>query len=134
MSHQGNCTAVVVLAITLLMTLNSLSSVSARPTIHTVGDDSGWTFNVERWTRGKRFQAGDILGNLGKSIFFNCFFSYSHSSNIASTSCHLFVFCYVQLSTMIHHSTMLQLLVSTATQVALLLLRILGLTLVETIE
>ncbi|XP_041003668.1 basic blue protein-like isoform X2 [Juglans microcarpa x Juglans regia] len=59
--YQGRCTALVVLAITLLMTLNSLSSVSARPTIHTVGDDSGWTFNVERWTRGKRFQAGDIL-------------------------------------------------------------------------
>ncbi|KAG2716813.1 hypothetical protein I3843_03G146100 [Carya illinoinensis] len=60
MSHQGRCTAVL-LAITLLITLNSLSSVSARPTIHTVGDDSGWTFNVERWTGGKRFQAGDIL-------------------------------------------------------------------------
>lgn len=69
MSHQGRCTAII-LAITLLITLYSLSSVSARPTIHTVGDDSGWTYNVERWTRGKRFQAGDTLGNLGKPTIF----------------------------------------------------------------
>ncbi|KAF5749091.1 copper binding protein 6 [Tripterygium wilfordii] len=27
----------------------------------TVGDARGWTFNVNNWPKGKRFQAGDVL-------------------------------------------------------------------------
>ncbi|RWW82919.1 hypothetical protein BHE74_00008613 [Ensete ventricosum] len=29
---------------------------------YTVGDSGGWSFNMARWSRGKRFRAGDVLG------------------------------------------------------------------------
>lgn len=29
---------------------------------YTVGDTGGWTFNVDSWPKGKRFKAGDTLG------------------------------------------------------------------------
>ncbi|OMO79943.1 Plastocyanin-like protein [Corchorus capsularis] len=28
---------------------------------YTVGDDKGWSFNVESWTNGKKFLPGDVL-------------------------------------------------------------------------
>ncbi|KAJ0049026.1 hypothetical protein Pint_15691 [Pistacia integerrima] len=29
---------------------------------HVVGGPGGWTFNVNKWPKGKTFKAGDILG------------------------------------------------------------------------
>ncbi|KAJ9687355.1 hypothetical protein PVL29_016014 [Vitis rotundifolia] len=34
---------------------------TAHAATYTVGDSSGWTFNVESWTDGKSFRAGDVL-------------------------------------------------------------------------
>lgn len=31
--------------------------------VYTVGAAQGWTFNVASWPKGKRFRAGDTLGN-----------------------------------------------------------------------
>ncbi|XP_062147620.1 basic blue protein-like [Alnus glutinosa] len=60
MAHQGRCSAAILSTI-LLLCLHPLASVSARAAIYTVGDDSGWTFTIEDWTKGKKFKAGDIL-------------------------------------------------------------------------
>ena len=35
---------------------------TAHAATYTVGGSSGWTFNVESWTDGKSFRAGDVLG------------------------------------------------------------------------
>ncbi|KAM1044409.1 hypothetical protein ACFX13_036287 [Malus domestica] len=58
MSHQGRCSATQsnVLLLFLFLTI-----VSAQTTTFTVGDKSGWSFNVENWTDGKKFKAGDEL-------------------------------------------------------------------------
>ncbi|KAB1210163.1 Basic blue protein [Morella rubra] len=61
MNSRRACGANIILVITLFLTLYSLPSVSARPTVHTVGGDYGWTFDVRKWTKGKKFKAGDIL-------------------------------------------------------------------------
>lgn len=42
---------------------------------YTVGDSNGWTFNVESWTDGKSFRAGDVLG-----MFLSPYFSFTPSS------------------------------------------------------
>ncbi|CAI9776626.1 unnamed protein product [Fraxinus pennsylvanica] len=36
--------------------------LSAHATIFTVGDSSGWDFNMGNWTDGKHFKASDVLG------------------------------------------------------------------------
>lgn len=60
MSHQGRCSApqANVLLLFLFLTI-----VSAQTTTFTVGYKSGWSFNVENWTDGKKFKAGDELGS-----------------------------------------------------------------------
>ncbi|KAB2636545.1 basic blue protein-like [Pyrus ussuriensis x Pyrus communis] len=58
MSHQGRC-SVTQANVHLLFLF--LTIVSAQKTTFTVGDKSGWTFNVENWTDGKKFKAGDEL-------------------------------------------------------------------------
>jgi hypothetical protein len=74
MAHQGRFSAAILSTI-LLLCLHPLASVSARAAIFTVGDDSGWTFTIEDWTKGKKFKAGDILSNLRIPIVFFFFFS-----------------------------------------------------------
>jgi hypothetical protein len=132
MAHQGRCSAAIISTI-LLLCLHPLASVSARAAIYTVGDDSGWTFTIEDWTKGKKFKAGDILSNLRIPIVF--FFFFQAFSFIISTSCFLmmFVFFLMQLSTIIQRSTMWQLLISKAIKVAQLLQQ-LRFTIVEKIE
>ena len=44
----------------LLCLLVCLEKVDAAT--YTVGDSSGWTFNMATWPQGKRFRAGDVLG------------------------------------------------------------------------
>lgn len=133
MAHQGRCSAAILSTI-LLLCLHPLASVSARAAIYTVGDDSGWTFTIEDWTKGKKFKAGDILSNLRKPIVF---FFLQAFSFIISTSCFLmmfvFVFFFMQLSTIIQRSTMWQLLMPKAIKVAQLLQQ-LRFTTVEKIE
>ncbi|KAK9167216.1 hypothetical protein Scep_002407 [Stephania cephalantha] len=33
----------------------------ANAAVYTVGDSTGWTFNMVNWPTGKRFRAGDVL-------------------------------------------------------------------------
>ncbi|GMN50337.1 hypothetical protein TIFTF001_019502 [Ficus carica] len=61
--QQGRCSASrrARVATGLLLCVLFLPFVTAKATTHLVGDSSGWTFNVESWTNGKKFKAGDIL-------------------------------------------------------------------------
>lgn len=62
--QQGRCSAShrARVATGLLLCVLFLPLVTAKTATHLVGDSSGWTFNVESWTNGKKFKAGDILG------------------------------------------------------------------------
>ncbi|ONH92944.1 hypothetical protein PRUPE_8G203900 [Prunus persica] len=62
MSHQGRCSATKTEKPATIFLFLFLIIVSAqKTTTFTVGGNSGWTFNVENWTDGKKFKAGDIL-------------------------------------------------------------------------
>ncbi|KAI5599761.1 hypothetical protein POPTR_002G241500v4 [Populus trichocarpa] len=63
MARQGRCSAIgVVLASTLLVILSLQFKIAiAKAATFTVGDTSGWTFNIQSWTDGKKFKAGDSL-------------------------------------------------------------------------
>lgn len=58
--HQGRCSAVV-LATALLVSLLVLHLEPVHADTYTVGDSSGWGFNMRNWTKGKKFKTGDIL-------------------------------------------------------------------------
>ncbi|XVF32221.1 hypothetical protein REPUB_Repub17cG0062700 [Reevesia pubescens] len=62
MSHQGRCSArqVLVLACTLILLLLFQFEITEAKTF-TVGETSGWSFNVQSWAKGKMFKAGDAL-------------------------------------------------------------------------
>ncbi|XP_047306537.1 basic blue protein-like [Impatiens glandulifera] len=60
MSGEGRGSAIVVLLCLMLFMIMSSEVVQAAT--YKVGDAKGWTFNVESWSRGKRFRVGDILG------------------------------------------------------------------------
>jgi len=64
MCGQGRCSAslgqVVALSRTLVLLLVQSHTTQAKK--FTVGDTSGWSFNVQGWTEGKKFKAGDSLG------------------------------------------------------------------------
>ena len=55
---RGSGAAVV--ALVLLCVL--LHGEVAESAVYTVGDRGGWGFNSASWPRGKRFRAGDVLG------------------------------------------------------------------------
>ncbi|XP_022769889.1 basic blue protein-like [Durio zibethinus] len=61
MPHQGRCSAnpVLVLACTLILLLAQFEITQAET--FTVGETSGWSFNVQSWAKGKKFKAGDTL-------------------------------------------------------------------------
>ncbi|PON60791.1 Phytocyanin domain containing protein [Trema orientale] len=55
---QGRCSAI---AATILVLTLFLSCVTAKATTYVVGGSSGWSYNVQSWTKGKKFKAGDVL-------------------------------------------------------------------------
>ena len=55
---RGSGAAVV--ALVLLCVL--LHGEVAESAVYTVGDRDGWSFNTASWPSGKRFRAGDVLG------------------------------------------------------------------------
>uniref|UniRef100_A0A803PG77 Phytocyanin domain-containing protein n=1 Tax=Cannabis sativa TaxID=3483 RepID=A0A803PG77_CANSA len=60
---QGRSSAVVgvgVIVVFLSVFLSCLSTTIEGAT-YVVGDTSGWTYNVQSWTKGKKFKAGDVL-------------------------------------------------------------------------
>ncbi|KAG6785355.1 hypothetical protein POTOM_011085 [Populus tomentosa] len=69
---QGRCSAIgVVLASTLLVILSLQFKIAiAKAATFTVGDTSGWTFNIQSWTDGKKFKAGDSLIQQAFSVIF----------------------------------------------------------------
>jgi hypothetical protein len=62
---KGRGSAVALALVTLCVLLTCELAESA---VYTVGDRSGWGFNPGAWTRGKRFRAGDVLGECPSSI------------------------------------------------------------------
>ncbi|KAE8709352.1 Chemocyanin [Hibiscus syriacus] len=60
-NHQGRCSSssAIVVACTLILVLAQSEITQAKT--FTVGDASGWSFNVQSWTKGKKFKAGDAL-------------------------------------------------------------------------
>lgn len=56
---RGSAVVTAVIVIGLCMALHG---GVAHATTFYVGDDAGWTFNVEDWTKGKTFFANDTLG------------------------------------------------------------------------
>ncbi|CAL9093357.1 unnamed protein product, partial [Musa acuminata var. zebrina] len=53
--------AAVALGLVVLCLLLAHVQVAEAAT-YTVGDSGGWSFNIASWSRGKRFRAGDVLG------------------------------------------------------------------------
>ncbi|XP_010241114.1 PREDICTED: basic blue protein-like [Nelumbo nucifera] len=53
---QAATTAASLLLLCLLVQLDTTSATS-----YVVGDDAGWTYNVQNWPDGKTFKAGDTL-------------------------------------------------------------------------
>lgn len=62
--------AAAVAVVCLLLVLNFEVAEAAT---YKVGDSNGWTFNVVGWPRGKRFRAGDTLGEYSYGMCFNGF-------------------------------------------------------------
>ncbi|KAK6940546.1 Phytocyanin domain [Dillenia turbinata] len=62
MSSQGRCSArkALLIAITLLVSL-ALHFEAIQAADYIVGESSGWTFDVENWSKGKKFKSGDNL-------------------------------------------------------------------------
>ena len=57
---KENATKSFVTVLVLCVLLIHPSIVNA--TTFTVGDSSGWGFNVQSWPNGKTFKVGDVLG------------------------------------------------------------------------
>ncbi|GLU16614.1 hypothetical protein SLE2022_330400 [Rubroshorea leprosula] len=56
---RGSADRATTAAALILCLLICFGSVHAAT--YTVGDSSGWTFNMASWPKGKRFKAGDVL-------------------------------------------------------------------------
>lgn len=51
------------MSLKMLVIVTTLSLlVQSEAATYTVGDSTGWRFNVAGWENGKQFQAGDTLG------------------------------------------------------------------------
>lgn len=74
--------AVATAGVTVLFLL--IHSEIAQAATYTVGDSGGWTFNVVNWPNGKRFRAGDVLGEF---LCFTNLLALMHqiSSNLVET-------------------------------------------------
>lgn len=64
---KGNATILFLAKIAFL--LFAMTSNTAHATTYTVGDSTGWIFNVAGWENGKSFKAGDTLGKLILFLF-----------------------------------------------------------------
>jgi hypothetical protein len=63
MAAQGRGSAATYGALVAGVVLLSLLAGAAAKTTYIVGDDAGWTKNLEAsWLPGKTFYAGDVLG------------------------------------------------------------------------
>jgi hypothetical protein len=51
-----------------------LGSQVVESATYTVGDGGGWGFNSGSWTKGKRFRAGDVLGEIQTSLHFLAYY------------------------------------------------------------
>ncbi|KAH7576336.1 hypothetical protein ACOSP7_003420 [Xanthoceras sorbifolium] len=60
MNYQGRCSARQAIVVTALVSL-LVQFKTGEAAVFTVGDTSGWSFNVQSWTDGKKFKAGDTL-------------------------------------------------------------------------
>ena len=49
-------------AVALILLCVLLHGEVAESAVYTVGDRGGWSFNTASWPSGKRFRAGDVLG------------------------------------------------------------------------
>ncbi|XP_062078760.1 basic blue protein-like [Humulus lupulus] len=64
---QGRRSSAVVVGVgvgTIVVVLSlffSCVSVTTEAATYVVGGTSGWTYNVQSWTKGKKFKAGDVL-------------------------------------------------------------------------
>jgi hypothetical protein len=65
-SARGSSGAAV-LALVLLCVL--LHGEFAESAVYTVGDRGGWSFNTANWPKGKRFRAGDVLGQCATTLY-----------------------------------------------------------------
>lgn len=73
MSYQGRGSAVVAAAVAVVCLLLVLNFELAEAATYKVGGSNGWTFNVVGWPKGKRFRAGDTLGEYSYGMCFNGF-------------------------------------------------------------
>lgn len=64
---KGNATILLLAKIAFL--LFAMTSNTAHATTYTVGDSTGWIFNLAGWENGKSFKAGDTLGKLILFLF-----------------------------------------------------------------
>jgi hypothetical protein len=64
---RGNGGTAVVALVLLCVLLHGEVAESA---VYTVGDSSGWGFNTVGWPSGKRFRAGDVLGQCQLTVSF----------------------------------------------------------------
>ncbi|XP_039049456.1 chemocyanin-like isoform X2 [Hibiscus syriacus] len=60
-NNQGRCSSSPVIAVACTLALFLAQSEITQAKTFTVGEASGWSFNVQSWTRGKKFKAGDAL-------------------------------------------------------------------------
>ena len=74
MAAQGRGSARVVLALVLLCVL--LYGEFAESKVYTVGDRGGWTLSSGRWAGGKRFRAGDVLGECSRDYLLTYYFTF----------------------------------------------------------
>lgn len=75
---QGGCSAsqATTVAATLLVLLFLRFHSTEATSTFSVGDTSGWTYNIQSWTNGKQFKAGDTLSTIPSPIIPFFFFSY----------------------------------------------------------
>lgn len=59
----------VTMAIGLVFLCFILGSEVVESAVYTVGDNGGWGFNSGSWSKGRRFKAGDVLGEIKLSFF-----------------------------------------------------------------
>ena len=62
MAGQGRGGAVFLAAAALVLCVLLHEAQVAESAVFTVGDRGGWSFNTASWPSGKRFRAGDVLG------------------------------------------------------------------------
>lgn len=58
----GRGSAVILVAAAMVLTVVVFHCGVAEAATYTVGDGGGWSFFVSGWPQGKRFVAGDVLG------------------------------------------------------------------------